>query len=119
MTLILTLAVGKREKDLSVVLAMAGCCFVGICGIFYLRPVVDLMRQLAQMGNVQGTILEILLKAVGIALVSETAGMLCTDAGNGALGKMLQTLGGAAILYLSIPLFQSVLTLIQDILGEL
>lgn len=119
LTVILALAVGKQEKDISVLLSMAVCCLVGAAAISYLQPVMDLLRELGELGEVSGETLEILMKAVGIALVSEVAGMLCSDAGNGSLGKMLQMVGSAAILYLSIPLFHGLLTLIQEILGEL
>lgn len=63
--------------------------------------------------------LGLLLKAVGIGLVSQIAGAVCTDAGNGALARQLQLLGNAAILYLSLPLFSGLLELLQEILGEL
>lgn len=119
LTVILTLAVGRQEKDISVLLSMAVCCLVGMMALSYLKPVLELMEELGQLGEVAGGTLEILMKAVGIALVSEIAGMLCNDAGNGSLGKLLQMLGSAAILYLSIPIFRSLLTLIQEILGEI
>ena len=63
--------------------------------------------------------LGILLKAVGIGLVSEIAGLVCNDAGNGSLGKTLQMLGSAVILYLSLPIFTAMLELIREILREL
>lgn len=119
LTVVLTLAVGKQEKDLSALLSMAVCCLVGIVALSYLKPVLELMEELGELGEISGGTLEILMKAVGIALVSELAGMLCSDAGSSSLGKMLQMLGSAVILFLSIPLFRSLLTLIQEILGEI
>lgn len=119
LTVILIVAVGKQEKDISVLLGMAVCCLAGVIAISYLEPVVDLMWELGQLGEISGSTLGILMKAVGIALVSEIAGMLCSDSGSVSLGKMLQMLGSAAILYLSIPIFRGLLTLIQEILGEI
>lgn len=119
LTVILTLSVGKKEKDISILLSMAACCLVGIIAVSYLEPVMDVVWELGDMGQLQGDTIRILMKAVGIALVSEIAGMFCADAGNGSLGKILQMLGSAAILYLSIPIFRSLLTLIREILGEI
>ena len=119
LTVILIVAVGKQEKDISVLLGMAVCCLAGVIAISYLEPVVDLMWELGQLGEISGSTLGILMKAVGIALVSEIAGMLCSDSGSASLGKMLQMLGSAAIPYLSIPIFRGLLTLIQEILGEI
>lgn len=117
--LILTLTLGKWQKDISVVLTMAVCCMVMVITITYLEPVLDFLRQLEALGDLQNDILGILLKALGIGLVSQIAGMVCADAGNTSLGKTVEMLGGAAILYLSIPIFSAFLELIQRILGEI
>ena len=119
LTVILSLAIGKQEKDISVLLTMAASCMTAVIAIYYLEPVLDFLRDLETVGNLQNGLLDVLLKAVGIALVAELAGMACTDAGCGSLGKSLQLLASAAILYLSIPVFRTLLTLIRDILGEL
>ena len=98
---------------------MMACCIAASIAVSYLEPVLDLLWELNDIGEMQDGMLGILLKVAGIALVSELAGMICSDAGNGSLGKTLQLLGSAAILYLSIPIFNTLLTLIREILGEL
>ena len=116
---ILGLVLGKQEKDISVMLSMAVCAMVAVIALNYLEPVLDLLRRLETLGNLGGEMLTVLLKALGIALVAEIAGMVCNDSGNGALGRTLQILGTAAVLWLSIPIFEAFLNLIQEILGEL
>ena len=71
------------------------------------------------MGNLRSDLLGILLKAVGIGLISEIAAVVCSDSGNAGLGKMIQLIGSVVILWLSIPVFQALLDLVQTILGEL
>ena len=119
LAVILGLAMGKQEKDVSALLNIAVCCMVVVIAVNFLEPVFDLLRELESVGDLQDGMLGILLKAAGIALVAELAGMICNDAGNGSLGKALQMLGSAVVLYLSIPVFNALLTLIRDILGEL
>lgn len=116
---VLGLAVGKQEKDISVLLTMAVCCMTAMIAVSYLEPVLDFLWELESVGNIQKGFLGILLKAVGIALIAEVAGMICSDAGNGSLGKTLQMLGSVVILYLSMPIYNALLTLIREILGEL
>ncbi len=115
---ILQLALGKQQKDMGTLLVVAVCCMVSIIGFSYLEPVLDLLRELEVLGDLQGDLLGILLKALGIGLVAEVAGMVCCDAGNASLGKTIQLLGSTVILYLSVPIFRSLLELIQRILGE-
>ena len=118
LTVVLVLALGKREKDISVLLTMAVCCMVTAVAMSYLEPVLDLLWEVEAMANVQDGMMEILMKTVGIGLVVEIAGMICSDAGNSSLGKTIQMLGTVVILSLSIPLFRGFLTLIQEILGQ-
>ena len=64
-------------------------------------------------------LVSILMKAVGIALVAELSATICADAGNASLGKMLQILGGAAVLTLSVPMFRTLMTIIKEMIGGL
>ncbi len=116
---ILWLTVDSRQKDLSVLLTLAACSMGGMVVIGYLEPVLDLMRWLQNLGQLDEGMLGILLKAAGIGLTGEFAAMVCCDAGNAAMGKMLRMLGCGAILWLSVPMVQSLMTLIQEILGML
>lgn len=119
MAVLLWLVLDRQEKDMGLLLTLAACCAVGTAAIHYLTPIWDLIWQLNALGNLQEGILKTLLKAVGIGFVSETAGTVCKDAGNGSMASMVRFFGSAVILYVSIPLFQRMMTLIQEILGVL
>lgn len=115
--LIVILALGSKGKEFSVLLA-AGICAMGcIVLLGYLEPVIEFVRQLEQAGGLDAPVVKILLKAVGVGLVSEVGALLCTDSGNGSLGKLLQLLGSSVVLWLSLPLFTMLLELIQELLG--
>lgn len=118
LTVILVLALGKHGKEVGLLLTLAVCCMVCVLALSYLQPVVDFIHQLQSIGQLDGGILEILLKAVGIGLIGEIASLICADAGNAALGKALQLLSAAVILWLSIPLLTQLMELLQQILGE-
>ena len=45
--------------------------------------------------------------------------MICEDSGNGALGKALQFLASAVILYLSLPLLSKLLDIVEGMLDNL
>lgn len=116
---VLVLTLGKQGKDVGMLLTMAACAMVMLTGLTYLEPVMDFLIQLEDMGNLDSSMISILFKVVGIGILSEVAGMICTDSGNASLGKVLHILGTAVILWLSIPIFQVLLQLVHDILGEI
>ncbi len=115
---ILALSLWKQGKDVSVLLSIAACAMILIAAASYFEPVFDFLEQLQQLGQLDGGAMRILLKAVGIGLLAQIVGMICADAGNSALGKTLQILAGAAVLWLAMPLLQGLMDLVQKILGE-
>lgn len=114
--IILWIVLDKREKDISMLLSMAVCSAIVFAALEYVRPVLDLIRQLTQLGNLQDGTARILLKAVGIGMVTELVYMLCKDAGNDAMGCAVRFLGSSSVLYVTIPAFQAFLSMIQEIL---
>lgn len=119
LTAVLTLALKKQEKDIALLLTIAVCAMVAAAAVSYLEPVLSFLGQLEELGDLQGDMLGILLKAVGIGMIAEIAGLICADSGNGSLGKMLQMMGSVVILWLSLPIFSALMDMIQQILGEL
>lgn len=117
-SLVLGLAMDK-SKDFRLMLSLAACTMVSILALTYLEPVLEFLRELETVSQLQEDMLTILLKAAGIGLVAEISGTVCADAGNASLGKTLQLLGAGVILTLSLPILRTMLDLIQKILGEL
>jgi stage III sporulation protein AD len=61
----------------------------------------------------------ILLKITAVSFIAEIATLVCQDAGNAALGKSLQLLAMAVILWLSGPILERLLALAERILVNL
>ena len=114
---VLVLTLGRKEMGL--VLSAAVCAMLALAAVEYLEPVLDLLHRLEELGRLDGAMIAILLKCVGIGLITEIAGMICADSGNASLAKALQLLGTAVTLWLAVPLFNGLLTLIQEILERL
>lgn len=116
---VLVLAVGKQEKDIALLLTMAVTIMAALAAFTYLEPVLDFLYRLEQLGDLQSGVLGTLLKITGISLVTELAGMICRDSGNSALAQGMHLLGSSVILSLSLPILETLLNLIQMIMGEL
>ena len=116
---ILCLSLSRQSKDISLLLGIAVCCMVMIAAIAYLKPVLDFVEKLQAIGNLDGDVLKILLRSVGIGLLAELSALICTDSGNSALAKTIHILACGVILWLSLPLMTALIDLIQKILGEI
>lgn len=118
LTLVLILTVGKQEKDIALLLGIAACCMTAMVAMQVFRPVLDFLHRLEVVADLQEYGIGVLLKAVGIGLVSELVAALCADAGYGSLGKQVQLLSSVVILSLSLPLLETVLEIVEKLLGE-
>ena len=116
---ILGLILSNQRKDIAFLLILTAGVMLGTLVISYLRPLLDFFRTLRDMGGLDNVLLSTMLKCVGIGFVGDITSSVCNDAGNGALGKLLQTLATVLILGLSIPLFERLLSLIEEILGTI
>ena len=113
---ILYLVLSKQEKELSLLLTIAVCSMVAFAASEYLQPVIDFMIRLQSLGKLDPELLQTVLRSVGIAMLSEITSLICIDAGNASMGKVLQFLGCAVILGISVPIFSSLISLIEEIL---
>ena len=114
---ILGLALSKQEKDFALLLTVSVCCIVITATVHYLQPIVNFLSKLEALIMLESNLLGILLKTVGISMIAEIASLICADAGNATLGKVLQYMAATVILWMSMPLFEGLITLIENILG--
>ena len=117
LTVILSSTLGKTEKDISAVLSVAACCMILTVALQYLSDVVVFLWELGNSQKSGTPFIGILLKISGVALVTEISSLFSSDAGNSSLGKAMQILGNSVILFLSLPIFEAFLTMIQEIIG--
>ena len=61
----------------------------------------------------------LLLKALGVAFLTETAASVCRDSGEGGLATWVETAGKLEILLLSFPLIRTVMDTVADMLGAM
>ena len=116
--IILWLCLNTQGKDFYVLLNLAVCTMIIAAGFAFLKPVLDFVENIRSVGNLDGQLLSVILKVVGIGLITEVCTHVCKDAGNESMGKSLQILSSVMILWMSIPVFEKLLSLLDEILGS-
>lgn len=117
--LVLYIVLAKQGKDISMLLTTAVCSMIAAAAVQFLEPVIAFLEKLRILGNIDPEMLGIILKTVGVGIIAEITGLVCTDAGNAALGKTLQFLAAAVVLWMAIPLFTGFIELVEEILISL
>ena len=119
LTIILGITLEKSQKDIAIVLIITACCAVIVVAMRYMSEVIHFLWELTEATDSLNPFLNTLLKITGVALMTEITGFISSDAGNSSLSKAMQLLGTSVMLFLSLPLFEALFSIIQEILRNL
>lgn len=119
LTAILTVTLHRYNGEIAILLGLCGSCLVVITALDFVRPVLAFMNRLQQLGSLDQQMVAIVLKVTAVSFTAEIAGTVLSDCGNSALAKSLQVFSSILILYLSLPMFQALLDLVERILSGL
>ena len=117
--LVVWLCISKYNKDISVIISLAVCAMVILSAMTFIRPIIDFLRKLQNTGNLDRELISVVLKVVGIAIIGELCTLVCKDAGNESMGKALQFLSASVAIWMAIPVFEKLLSLLDGILGSI
>ena len=118
-TVVIGVILSKHSKDYSVLLILAVCCMVSVTAMQYLARILEFIRSMEAITNLDSNLLQILFKVVGIAIITELTFTICTDSGYSALGKVIQLWAACVNLWLCTPLFDQLLELVSTVLGAI
>ncbi len=110
------LVIRKHNGEIAMVLSLLTCCIALCVSIHFLSPVIQFVRKLRAMASIDSEMLQILLKITAVAYTAQIASTVCADAGSSSLAKSLQILSTVVIVYLSIPMMEALLSLLERIL---
>ena len=117
LTVIFTAVLKKQNGELSILLSLGATLLIGLFFLPMAKPVLAFAEELRQISGLDRELLEPMFKCLGIGLISQICVNICTDSGQGAVGKMIEISGNILCLYVSIPLFRSVLSLFGKLGG--
>lgn len=119
LAVILVLCLKQSQTGIGQLLSLLVCGMVIISAAAYIKPVIEFVNSVQRMSMVDSGMLNILFKVVGVSVTAEIAELICSDSGNSAMGKTVQFMASAVVVWLSIPLMSSLLELIEGVLSDL
>lgn len=112
--LALVLKRGTPELALLLTLGAAAAVLLALAGA--VEELLAFLEELAERSGVDPALFVPLYKTVGIALVVKVGGGLCRDAGESALGSVVETAGAVCALLVALPLLRAVLSLLLELM---
>ena len=114
---ILGAVIKKTHREMALLLSIAGCVVIGIFLFRLIDPLLDFFLRLRNLAGLDKNILSPVLKSVGIGLLTQITSKICTDAGENAVGSLVELCGSVLTLYVAIPLMEAVLELVEGMGG--
>ena len=111
------LLIKRHEPGLALLVALA-TALVLLTGLWQMLSVlIGFVNELAKkLAGLEEAVI-VLLRVLGIMLITKIGSQLCKDAGEGGLALQLELVGNGLALIATIPLFNGLLTLAGSFLG--
>ena len=119
LTVIVSLSLDGQARIYAAMLIMIVCAMVFMAGMNYIRQILQFLESLSAMTGLEDVILSTLFKSLGIGILTEITERICADAGFSALGKTIQFVANGLIVCISLPVFQSMIQLLQRIMESI
>lgn len=114
--LIAVILLKKTGREFSLLIVICTVIIIFIIILEDLYSVVDRLTDLTQSVSVVRPYISLMLKVLGISLISQLVSDLCRDSGESALASQAEIAGKIIILVVALPLFESVIEIITGLL---
>ncbi len=113
---ILALVLKQHKAELSLFIAIAAGAIILLMVTGRLVAIVTVLDDMARRANLDQSHLSVVLKAIGIAYISEFGAQVCKDAGENSIASKIELGGKIIILSLTIPILVGLIEVILQVL---
>ena len=115
-TTITSVLLKSTKPELSFAVTVTGIIVILLFLVDALKNTLNIFVVISQMTGVENGLLKILLKIVGVGYITEFGAGILNDFGSNAVADKVTLAGKIAIVMLSLPVIESLLTLIHGFL---
>ncbi len=116
-TAVAAILVKGTKPELAVVITIAGSVILLLFVLEVFRGSITLFSDIAEATGLNATIVKTLLKMVGIGYLVEFSAGILNDFGQNSLADKLIFCGKILILVLAVPILESILSLVGELIG--
>ena len=106
----------KTSPDMALLVTLAVCGAVFIFFVEFADEILTGLNEGLDQIGISAELFMPLIKTVAIAVITKTGGDICRDAGENAIGNLMETAGAFAAVVLALPLFTAAWELLQELL---
>jgi len=115
---ILSLTIKRYSPEVSVAVSLGGSILIMVVVFSTLSPFLSEIDRLYRGTGMNGEYGKILLKCLGICLISQIASDTCRDANETALASKIEIAGRASVLIAALPMFSQLINIAIKLIGS-
>ncbi|MCI5732009.1 MAG: stage III sporulation protein AD [Eubacterium sp.] len=115
-TIFLTMIAGSVKREYGIAVMIGAALLLGVYSISSIEMVVTRIREFESAIGLEKEYLDILLRMLGIAYLTQFVVSLCRDAGNGAVAGQISIVGKISMMLVSFPVLEALLKTLGDML---
>lgn len=112
----LAILVGGMRKEISIWITIVCGIIIFFLGISKFEYMVDMFTKLTEYIGISETYIKVILKMTGIAYLSEFTTSICKDAGQNTIAVQVDYFGKLSMIVVSLPVLQSLLESIGELI---
>ncbi|MCR4779480.1 MAG: stage III sporulation protein AD [Ruminiclostridium sp.] len=106
----------RFHVELGLFVSVAASLLILLAVLGSLAPLTGLINELAGEAGTDSACITILMKALAVSLITQLAADSCRDSGEGAIASKIELAGRTAVLLLAVPLFESILGIVKELI---
>lgn len=114
--LVIAIIIKQYRPEYAIYVSIVAGILILVFTMSKITGIINLLRSISDKTYINKQFLSILLKITGIAIITEFAVSICTDAGEKAIASKIEIGSKVIIIAMSIPIISSLLELIIEIL---
>ena len=112
---VIALVVKKNSPEMALLLTVALSMTVLYLAFSAITEITGFLRSLASVSGLSPEVLTIVLKTVGVGVISKLASDICRDAGQASVASGIEFTGSVAAVFIALPLFKTVISMIDSL----
>lgn len=113
---LLILTTKKTSAEFGVLAAVAGVLIISTMALTFIKPLVSFLRELARRAELSTMLVRPVLRTLAVGYLTQAGKSICQEAGESTLGQALTLVGNVAAVYMLLPLMESLLELLEQLL---
>lgn len=105
----------KTNIELSFIISVSGLAIIIISALGLFQQVIEWIEQTADISHLD-EIINVLVKALGIAVIANITSQQCKDCGENGLAVSVELVAKAAILIIILPMIDNILQVIEEVM---